>query len=102
MRLAAELPRRSVDAYYGIVHCVLAPSFNECGYLIIIEDETMSELPIIGAALLVEEMPVHRDWYLEKPRDLEIQSYFAIQSQSSIQIEFVEFLTFCDLLNFRC
>lgn len=75
MRLVAELPHRSDDAYYRIVHCVLAPSFNECGYLIIIEDETMSELPIIGAALLVEEMPVHRDWYLEKPRDLEIQSF---------------------------
>lgn len=35
----------------------------------------MTDLPIIGAALLVEEMPLYRNWYLEKPRDLEIQSF---------------------------
>jgi sugar phosphate isomerase/epimerase len=35
----------------------------------------MSDLPILGAALTVEELPAHRDWLLELPRDLELQSF---------------------------
>lgn len=35
----------------------------------------MTDLPIVGAALLVDQMSVYRDWYLEKPRALEIQSF---------------------------
>ncbi|MCU0908958.1 MAG: sugar phosphate isomerase/epimerase [Rhodobacteraceae bacterium] len=32
-------------------------------------------LPVVGAALLVEELADHRAWLLERPRDLEIQSF---------------------------
>ncbi|SFJ38984.1 sugar phosphate isomerase/epimerase family protein [Celeribacter neptunius] len=33
-------------------------------------------LPVIGAALMVEDLPQFRDWLIEKDRDLEIQSFF--------------------------
>ncbi|WP_417254251.1 sugar phosphate isomerase/epimerase family protein [Celeribacter sp.] len=32
-------------------------------------------LPVIGAALCVEDLPKFRDWLIEKDRDLEIQSF---------------------------
>lgn len=35
----------------------------------------MTELPIAGAAMMIEEIDAHRDWLLEKPRDLEIQNF---------------------------
>jgi sugar phosphate isomerase/epimerase len=31
--------------------------------------------PVIGAALRVDQLADHRDWLLEKPRDLELQSF---------------------------
>ena len=36
----------------------------------------MTDLPIAGAAMMIEELEAHRDWLLEKPRDLEIQNFF--------------------------
>jgi sugar phosphate isomerase/epimerase len=36
-----------------------------------------SELPIVGAALTTATLAVHRDWILEKQRDLEIQDFFS-------------------------
>lgn len=36
----------------------------------------MTDLPIVGAAMMIEEIEAHRDWLLEKPRDLEIQNFF--------------------------
>lgn len=35
----------------------------------------MSDLPVIGAALSHEDLAAHRDWILEKDRDLELQSF---------------------------
>jgi len=32
-------------------------------------------LPVVGAALMVEELADHRAWLLERPRDLEIQTF---------------------------
>ena len=34
------------------------------------------EAPILGAALTRETLVIHRDWILEKQRDLEIQDFF--------------------------
>lgn len=37
----------------------------------------MSEpLPVLGAALSIKSIPAHRDWLLERQRDLEIQDFF--------------------------
>ena len=36
----------------------------------------MTDLPIAGAAMMIDEIEAHRDWLLEKPRDLEIQNFF--------------------------
>lgn len=36
----------------------------------------MTDLPIAGAAMMIEDIAAHRDWLLEKPRDLEIQNFF--------------------------
>jgi sugar phosphate isomerase/epimerase len=35
----------------------------------------MPDLPIVGAALETVDLPLHRDWLLEAPRDLELQSF---------------------------
>lgn len=35
----------------------------------------MSDLPILGAALIVESLEIHRDLMLEKQRDLELQDF---------------------------
>ncbi len=35
----------------------------------------MPDLPILGAALAIKELDAHRDWLLEAPRDLELQSF---------------------------
>ena len=32
--------------------------------------------PVLGAALSIKSIPAHRDWLLERPRDLEIQDFF--------------------------
>lgn len=39
----------------------------------------MTDLPILGAAMLVDDLEVHRDWLLEKPRDLELQSFISAE-----------------------
>ncbi len=36
----------------------------------------MTDLPVVGAAMMIEDIETHRDWLLEKPRDLEIQNFF--------------------------
>src|SRR5215831_7586113 len=33
-------------------------------------------LPVLGAALSLKSIPAHRDWLLERQRDLEIQDFF--------------------------
>jgi sugar phosphate isomerase/epimerase len=35
----------------------------------------MSALPVLGAALSINSIPAHRDWLLERQRDLEIQDF---------------------------
>jgi sugar phosphate isomerase/epimerase len=35
----------------------------------------MTSLPILGAAMTVDELEIHRDWLFEKQRDLELQSF---------------------------
>lgn len=35
----------------------------------------LTDLPVIGAALAVEELPAFRDWLLEHQRDLELQTF---------------------------
>jgi sugar phosphate isomerase/epimerase len=35
----------------------------------------MPSLPIVGAAMTVDELETHRDWLFEKNRDLELQSF---------------------------
>lgn len=35
----------------------------------------MTSLPILGAAMSVDELEIHRDWLFEKQRDLELQSF---------------------------
>lgn len=35
----------------------------------------MPDLPILGAALRHASLPMHRDWLLEAPRDLELQAF---------------------------
>jgi sugar phosphate isomerase/epimerase len=35
----------------------------------------MTSLPILGAAMTLDELEIHRDWLLEKQRDLELQSF---------------------------
>jgi sugar phosphate isomerase/epimerase len=35
----------------------------------------MTSLPILGAAMILDELEIHRDWLLEKQRDLELQSF---------------------------
>ncbi|MBW8854191.1 MAG: sugar phosphate isomerase/epimerase, partial [Bradyrhizobium sp.] len=32
--------------------------------------------PVLGAALSIKSIPAHRDWLLERQRDLEIQDFF--------------------------
>lgn len=36
-----------------------------------------SDLPVVGAALSTATLALHRDWILEKQRDLEIQDFFS-------------------------
>jgi len=36
---------------------------------------TLQDLPVIGAALAVEELAAHRDWLFDKDRDLELQTF---------------------------
>lgn len=36
----------------------------------------MTDLPILGAAMPLPVVETHRDWLLEKPRDLELQDFF--------------------------
>ena len=35
----------------------------------------MTSLPILGAAMTLDDVEIHRDWLLEKPRDHELQSF---------------------------
>ena len=35
----------------------------------------MTSLPIIGAAMTLDDLEIHRDWMFEKQRDLELQSF---------------------------
>ena len=35
----------------------------------------MSSLPVVGAAMTLDEVELHRDWLFEKSRDLELQSF---------------------------
>ncbi|MGM4908731.1 sugar phosphate isomerase/epimerase family protein [Rhizobium sp. 768_B6_N1_8] len=35
----------------------------------------MSSLPVVGAAMTIDELETHRDWLFEKSRDLELQSF---------------------------
>ena len=35
----------------------------------------MTSLPILGAAMTLDEVETHRDWLFEKPRDLELQDF---------------------------
>ncbi|QRM55843.1 sugar phosphate isomerase/epimerase family protein [Sinorhizobium sp. BG8] len=35
----------------------------------------MTSLPIVGAAMTLQDVEAHREWLLEKPRDLELQSF---------------------------
>ncbi|ASW04908.1 sugar phosphate isomerase/epimerase family protein [Rhizobium sp. 11515TR] len=35
----------------------------------------MTSLPIVGAAMTLDDVEIHRNWLLEKPRDLELQSF---------------------------
>ena len=35
----------------------------------------MTSLPIVGAAMTLTDVEIHRNWLLEKPRDLELQSF---------------------------
>lgn len=36
----------------------------------------MTDLPVVGAAMPLSVVETHRDWLLEKPRDLELQDFF--------------------------
>ncbi|WP_445488268.1 sugar phosphate isomerase/epimerase family protein [Rhodopseudomonas sp. RCAM05734] len=38
------------------------------------------ELPVVGAALTTKTLAIHRDWILEKQRDLEIQDFFSSET----------------------
>ncbi|MGV3553356.1 sugar phosphate isomerase/epimerase family protein [Rhizobium sp.] len=38
----------------------------------------MTDLPIIGAALALGDLPAHRDWLFEKQRDLELLDFFGL------------------------
>ena len=38
------------------------------------------EAPIVGAALTKQTLALHRDWILEKQRDLEIQDFFSSET----------------------
>ncbi|MBB4570366.1 hypothetical protein GGE67_001664 [Rhizobium leucaenae] len=35
----------------------------------------MTSLPIVGAAMTLADVETHREWLLEKPRDLELQNF---------------------------
>ncbi len=35
----------------------------------------MTSLPIVGAAMTINDLEIHRDWLFEKQRDLELQSF---------------------------
>src|SRR5690606_18785301 len=39
----------------------------------------MPSLPILGAALGVHDLEMHRDWLLELPRDIELQTFTRIE-----------------------
>lgn len=36
----------------------------------------MTSLPIIGAAMTLDDLEIHRDWLFDKQRDLELQSFY--------------------------
>lgn len=36
----------------------------------------MTDLPVIGAAMMLDELETHRDWVIAHQRDLEIQNFF--------------------------
>lgn len=40
----------------------------------------MTSLPVIGAALALDDLAVHRDWVLDKQRDLELQSFVGAEA----------------------
>ena len=55
----------------------------------------MTDLPIVGAAMMIEDIEVHRNWLLEKPRDLEIQDFFkadVLESDWSTLVEHAKVL----------
>lgn len=37
---------------------------------------TLSNLPVLGAALSLDNLALHRDWVLERQRDVELQAFF--------------------------
>lgn len=39
-----------------------------------------SNKPVLGAALMSQHLPLHRDWLLERSRDLEIQDFFKAEN----------------------
>ena len=40
---------------------------------------SFTDLPVIGAALGVDELPAFRDWLFEKNRDLELQTFHDVR-----------------------
>ena len=40
----------------------------------------MSSLPIIGAAMTLDDLPNHHDWLFEAPRDLELQDFHSAET----------------------
>ena len=45
------------------------------------------ETPIVGAALTKQTLALHRDWILEKQRDLEIQDFFRADCSMAIGVQ---------------
>src|ERR1700754_1579351 len=39
------------------------------------EHSPMTSLPVLGAAMTLDDLEIHRDWLFEKQRDLELQSF---------------------------
>lgn len=40
----------------------------------------MTSLPVVGAAMTLQDLEVHRDWLIQKPRDLELQSFIEAET----------------------